>query len=91
MEMLYDDTASKIKGSSLILQVARNPDNLTELAQNGKQLTNICLLNSYQKTYLFKPFKKPYSILFELMMNLYSIGFFCIHCLALFVFLSLFL
>ena len=37
MEMLYDDTASKIKGSSMILQVARNPDNLTELAQNGKK------------------------------------------------------
>ena len=35
MEFLYDDTASKIKGSSMILQVARNPDNLTELAQNG--------------------------------------------------------
>lgn len=34
--MLYEDITSKIKGSGLILQVARNPDNLTELAQNGK-------------------------------------------------------
>ena len=35
MEFLYDDTVSKIKGTGLILQVARNPDNLTELADNG--------------------------------------------------------
>lgn len=41
MEMLYEDTASKIKGSGLILQVARNPDNLTELAQNGESFFNI--------------------------------------------------
>lgn len=34
MEMLYEDTPTKIKGSGMILQVARNPDNLTELAQN---------------------------------------------------------
>ena len=39
MEQLYEDTASKIKGSGMILQVARNPDNLTELAQNGKYCT----------------------------------------------------
>ena len=38
MENLYDDTASKIKASAMILQVARNPDNLTELAQNGKNV-----------------------------------------------------
>ncbi|XP_066913808.1 kinesin-associated protein 3-like [Clytia hemisphaerica] len=39
MELLYDDTTSKIKGSSMILQVARNPDNLTELAQNETVLS----------------------------------------------------
>ena len=39
MEMLYDDTPQKIKGTGLILQVARNPDNLTELAQNETVLS----------------------------------------------------
>ena len=39
MEMLYEDTPTKIKGSGLILQVARNPDNLTELAQNETVLS----------------------------------------------------
>lgn len=35
-EMLYeDDIAIKVRGSALILQLARNPDNLDELFQNG--------------------------------------------------------
>lgn len=36
VELLYDDIPEKIKGSALILQLARNPDNLIELARNGK-------------------------------------------------------
>lgn len=36
VELLYDDIPEKIKGSALILQLARNPDNLLELARNGK-------------------------------------------------------
>lgn len=36
VELLYDDIPEKIKGSALILQLARNPDNLLELAQNGE-------------------------------------------------------
>lgn len=36
IELLYDDIPEKIKGSALILQLARNPDNLIELARNGK-------------------------------------------------------
>ena len=36
-EMLYeDDLTIKIRGSALLLQLARNPDNLDELFQNGK-------------------------------------------------------
>ena len=36
MEMLYEEMPDKIKGSGLILQLARNPDYLEELCQNGK-------------------------------------------------------
>ena len=33
--MLYEEMPDKIKGSGLILQLARNPDYLEELCQNG--------------------------------------------------------
>ena len=37
IEMLYEeDLGTRIRGSALILQLARNPDNLEELFQNGK-------------------------------------------------------
>lgn len=36
MEMLYEDMTEKVRGASLILQLARNPDYLEELCQNGK-------------------------------------------------------
>lgn len=35
IELLYEDIQDKIKGSALILQLARNPDNLIELSKNG--------------------------------------------------------
>lgn len=35
LELLYEDIPEKIRGSALILQLARNPDNLEELFQNG--------------------------------------------------------
>ena len=35
LELLYDDLQAKIRGTSLILQLARNPDNLSELSSNG--------------------------------------------------------
>lgn len=35
VELLYEDIQDKIKGSALILQLARNPDNLVELSKNG--------------------------------------------------------
>ena len=34
-EMLYEDIPLQIKGSALILQLARNPDNLSEIIQKG--------------------------------------------------------
>lgn len=36
MEMLYEDMSEKVRGASLILQLARNPDYLEELCQNGE-------------------------------------------------------
>ena len=35
LELLYDDLQAKIRGTGLILQLARNPDNLNELSSNG--------------------------------------------------------
>ena len=34
IDLLYEEVPSKVKGSALILQLARNPDNLEELSQN---------------------------------------------------------
>ncbi|CAB4058730.1 Kinesin-associated protein 3 [Lepeophtheirus salmonis] len=34
IELLYEDLPSKVKGSDLLLQLARNPDNLEELSLN---------------------------------------------------------
>lgn len=39
MELLYEDVPEKVRGSALLLQLARNPDNLEELFQNGKQIS----------------------------------------------------
>ena len=36
LELLYEELTDKIRGTGLILQLARNPDNLLELASNGK-------------------------------------------------------
>lgn len=38
LELLYDDLPSKVKGTGLILQLARTPDNLLTLAQTGQPL-----------------------------------------------------
>ncbi|VDP99186.1 unnamed protein product [Trichobilharzia regenti] len=35
LELLYEDIPDKLRASALILQLARNPDNLEELFQNG--------------------------------------------------------
>uniref|UniRef100_A0A3Q4BNN2 Uncharacterized protein n=1 Tax=Mola mola TaxID=94237 RepID=A0A3Q4BNN2_MOLML len=38
VELLYEDVQEKIRGATLILQLARNPDNLEELVQNETAL-----------------------------------------------------
>jgi len=40
IELLYESIPEKIRGSTLILHLARNPDNLEELLHNGTKLTN---------------------------------------------------
>ena len=39
LELLYEDVPEKVRGSALILQLARNPDNLEDLFQNGMLIT----------------------------------------------------
>ncbi|KAH9363526.1 hypothetical protein HPB48_005941 [Haemaphysalis longicornis] len=41
VEMLYEEGEEKVRGSSLVLQLARSPDNLGELAAND---TLLCAL-----------------------------------------------
>lgn len=36
LDLLYEDMPEKLRASALLLQLARNPDNLEELFQNGK-------------------------------------------------------
>ena len=36
MELLYEELPSKVRGTGMILQLARIPDNLQELAVNGR-------------------------------------------------------
>ena len=36
LELLYDDLPSKIKGTGMILQLARTPDHLFSLTQSGE-------------------------------------------------------
>ena len=38
LELLYDDLPAKIRGTAMILQLARTPDNLQDLAISGKSL-----------------------------------------------------
>lgn len=41
LELLYDDLQAKIRGTGLILQLARNPDNLNELSSNDSVLSAV--------------------------------------------------
>lgn len=47
LDLLYEDTTEQLRASALILQLARNPDNLEELFGNGKTCmsTKIALLS----------------------------------------------
>uniref|UniRef100_A0A8C2Z3C8 Kinesin-associated protein 3a n=1 Tax=Cyclopterus lumpus TaxID=8103 RepID=A0A8C2Z3C8_CYCLU len=50
VELLYEDIQEKIRGATLIFQLARNPDNLEELIQNGtsSQLESLTLLDEWK-------------------------------------------
>ena len=52
-EMLYESMQEKIRGSALILQLARNPDNLSEIIQKGNDGPMVaratCILLSVQR------------------------------------------
>lgn len=54
VELLYEDLHEKIRGTALILQLARHPDNLQEFEKNGEQRDpvrhiNNAFLNSHFK------------------------------------------
>ena len=38
LELLYEDIPEKVRGTALLLQLARNPDNLEELFSNGETM-----------------------------------------------------
>jgi hypothetical protein len=50
-EMLYENVPDKIKGSALILQLARNPDNLSEIIQKGTKINVINVYIIYQSIF----------------------------------------
>jgi hypothetical protein len=37
--LLYEDIPEKVRGTAFILQLARNPDNMEEIVQNGMLAT----------------------------------------------------
>lgn len=39
VELLYEDMAEKVRGSGLILELAKDPNNLEDLSKNGKEIT----------------------------------------------------
>jgi len=50
LELMYEDVPEKLRGTALVLQLSRNPDNLEELFQNGRHLhTSVCFVNELSK------------------------------------------
>lgn len=41
IEMLYDSMEEKVRGTLMILQLARNPDNLEKMVQQGPFFSNV--------------------------------------------------
>lgn len=54
VDLLYEDLPERIRGSALILQLARNPDNLEELQKNGKKM---CKITKFIAHYILTTFK----------------------------------
>lgn len=54
VELLYEDLIDKIRGSSLILQLARYSDNLEELEKNGLYfIINFFVILRVQLNYMY--------------------------------------
>lgn len=49
VELLYEDIQEKIRGATLIFQLARNPNNLEELIQNGSSRRTAEFVHSKRK------------------------------------------
>ena len=54
LELMYEDVPEKLRGTALVLQLSRNPDNLEELFQNG-QFDD---LFSFSSVYFFCDFRR---------------------------------
>ena len=53
LESLYDDLPAKVKGTGMILQLARTPENLHDLALSGEYLEssdNICMVRAIDQS-----------------------------------------
>ena len=54
-DLMYEDIEEKVRGTALILQLARNPDNLEELLQNGIFENELLLVSNYVSTNVESP------------------------------------
>lgn len=68
MELLYEDVPEKIRGSALLLQLSRNPDNLEELFSNGTVIKQT--LTSFK---IYSPVLDPIIIFIETFSILYCV------------------
>jgi hypothetical protein len=84
-EMLYENVPDKIKGSALILQLARNPDNLSEIIQKGSNNEIFIHINKSINIYIYlesvlnvltRVYKEEWNESIELATNIVYI-FFC--------------
>ncbi|CAG0887335.1 unnamed protein product [Cyprideis torosa] len=69
IELLYEDTSSKVNGSGLILQLCRNPDNLEEFSENDVMLSALARV-------LREDWKRNYDLTVNLL--------YCFYCFSVF-------
>lgn len=66
LELLYEDVPEKIRGSALLLQLSRNPDNLEELFQNGQFSQNLLIESEFFFCFQsFRAFCELFSLYFS--------------------------
>lgn len=54
VELLYEDVQDKLRGASLILHLAQNPDNLEELILNGNCPNTVSFICPTSQHYVLK-------------------------------------